>query len=133
MQAWRGPDLRGFIRRRGWAQRTRQRWLFEDAVCRRAGFGGRSRADRAATDGLLLKCCRLLADYYRMSSAHVSGPVVVNAPAMRAAAAVHDDHAAAFEDFRARCQGWLETVEEDIVGCQGPVAAPVAAALAAFG
>jgi hypothetical protein len=52
---------------------------------------------------------------------------------MRAAAAVHDDHAAAFEDFRARCQGWLETVEEDIVGCQGPVAAPVAAALAAFG
>lgn len=69
-----------------------------------------------------------LADYYRMSSEHIS----VDTVALRQAAGGNAEAAAALDDYHRQCEQWLGKVEGEIVDGYGVVAAPVGAALRDF-
>lgn len=69
-----------------------------------------------------------LADYYRMSSEHIS----VDTVGLRQAAGGNAEAAAALDDYYRQCEQWLGKVEGEIVDCYGVVAAPVGAALHDF-
>lgn len=91
------------------------------------GVGVLSVPARVVRRGPVEKHCSL-ADYYRMSSEHIS----VDTVALRQAAGGNAEAASALDDYYRQCEQWLGKVEGEIVDCYGAVAAPVGAALRDF-
>ena len=73
----------------------------------------------------LLKTPSRLNDHYRMSSERL----FVDTDSVRTAADGSAVNAAEWAEYQRACGQWMEEAEEEILRCQGPVAAPVGAAL----